>query len=186
MQTQTIIKFAFILIAIINVGASPFALADDGGDALTKNEVSSLCDKRDLIFFTCTTENKKIISLCGKGTPDNVTGVYYRFGRKGKVEMDFPKNKDESSIKQFSHERFPSEEIAAVATSFNNNDYTYTIFDVLFDGKVENVPELGDTHYSGVTVRKKETNENVANIQCSSGYATNVFHDNEKLKDNEE
>jgi len=171
-------NFVCFLLAGTGIFFSCLSLADNEGEVTGKNKVSSLCDTGDYIFFTCTTENKKIISLCGKGTEAKTAGVYYRFGRKGKIELDFPENKDEGSIEMFSYNRFPSEVVDAIAVSFDNNDYTYTIYDASVNIKTKAISETDATLFRGVVVSKKGVDKSLASIKCSSGYATNVFPDN--------
>lgn len=58
--------------------------------------MNSLCNEKETIYFSCTLENKKIVSLCGDG--DNSSSpssgyVQYRFGSQSNKEMIYPKNR---------------------------------------------------------------------------------------------
>ena len=131
-----------------------------------KNKLSSLCDTGDLIFFTCTTKNKKIISLCGKGAKDKPTGIYYRFGSKSKIEMDFPKNKDEDSFQYFTKDYYFRYRVILRTIFFSNNGYNYAIYDY-YRGED---PKIGDKTERGISVYEKSSNKELADIKCSSGY----------------
>ena len=168
-----------MFLAGIGLFFSPLSLAESEVKIAEKNKLSSLCDTGDLIFFTCTTKNKKIISLCGKGTEDNPTGIYYRFGSKGKVEMDFPEDKGENSFEQFSKDYYFRYKVDLQNFVFHNNGYLYS----LYDSYRGDEPEKGDTYDRGISVSEKGSGKVLANIKCNSGYyAANFPVLNERLK----
>ena len=113
-------NFTILLLVGAGVFFSPSVLAG--------KEVSDLCDAGDIIFFSCVTKSKKTISLCGKGSKNNPTGAYYRFGRKNKVEMDFPENKDKNSFLRFTKSHYFRYRVSWQAVYFNNNGYSYTLY----------------------------------------------------------
>jgi hypothetical protein len=143
-----------------------------------KNKVSSLCDTGDVVIFACATTNKKIISLCGKGTEDNPTGIYYRFGRKNRIELTYPEDKGESSFQKFlildQTQSLSSQELLSEAIVrfqlrsqnifFNNDGYFYHVYQNSIIG--EDKPERNDR---GVSVSKMFSSKVIANIKCVSG-----------------
>lgn len=79
--------------------------------------VETLCTKSETTYFSCTTQNKKIISLCGNVYVEEGFGqlvgtdkpwLQYRFGAREKIELVYPAQKKESVL------RFKSERIRAM------------------------------------------------------------------------
>ena len=178
MQSQAISNF--VLGLIIGAGAlwSPLAQTNNRESLGGKNKEPSLCDIGDTVFFTCTTNNKKIISLCGKGKADNPSGAYYRFGRKNNIELDFPENKDESSFLQFSKSHYFRAMVNLQGVFFENKGYSYTLY-YEYRGDEPGVKEI---RKSGVSVKKAATGEILADIKCNSNYIVKFSEFNEKVK----
>ena len=142
-----------MLLAGIGLFFSSLSLAENEVKMAEKNKLSSLCDTGDLIFFTCTTKNKKIISLCGKGAKDKPTGIYYRFGSKSKIEMDFPKNKGEDSFQYFTKDHYFRARVDLLTIFFSNKGHNYSIYDY-YRGED---PEIGDKTDRGISVYEKSS-----------------------------
>jgi len=166
MQFKQITNFPPMLFVSIGLFLPCLTLAE----GVENNEIYSLCDAGDLVFFTCTTVNKKIISLCGKGLKNNPTGIYYRFGRKDNVEMDFPKDKDKSSFQKFSKDYYFRYRVNLTTISFKNNGYCYSIY----DNYIGDDPEIEDKFERGVVVTAKGAIKNIADIKCSSNYGADL------------
>ena len=63
----------------------------------------SLCGKGELDYFSCETVNKKVISVCGNISNGEITDnswLQYRFGKKGAIELTYPKEK-QGSVSKF-------------------------------------------------------------------------------------
>ena len=152
MQLETGIKFLFISCIYMGLLFSSYAMA--GAVDTGENSMHSLCDANDSVFFSCTTKNNKLISLCGKGERSNPSGIYYRFGKAAKIEMDFPSNKDETSISKFSYSNY----YKGTNIHFNNNGYSYVLF--------EPYSNSSDEDRSGIAVSEINTNKQIAVINC--------------------
>ena len=98
-----------------------FAQADEG----------SLCVKDEKVIFSCATKDKKVISICATPVLTMETGTLsYRFGTTGKVEIEFPKNKN-TGTKSFRYSRYTRPLPMAttiLSLSFTHSDGKYTIF----------------------------------------------------------
>jgi hypothetical protein len=130
---------------------------------------SSLCELQDTVFFSCVTKLKKIISLCGKQVSDKVIGVYYRFGRLGGIEMDYPSQKDESSFSKFKYDHYFRYRTDYLSVNFENDGYRYSIYHE-YRGDDQ---ETGDIYLSGIAVSKMGTNSTVI-IKCSDIKVNNI------------
>jgi hypothetical protein len=174
MRSNNFVTFFLVWIGLL---FSPLSLADNEVKKAEKNKASNLCDTGDLIFFACTTKNKKIISLCGKGTKDKPTGVYYRFGRTNKIEMDFPENKDESSFLKFSYDYYFRYRVKLESINFINNGYSYSIYDDYRDDD----PEEKEMHDIGLVVNLIGASKKIVNIKCKSGIYNSLSGIQEKV-----
>lgn len=108
MRALSIKIFGAILIAT----AANYSQADD------------LCVKPETHFFSCQTDNKKWIALCGV-LPKN---LQYRFGRLQQVEFRYPESTaDNLDNFRFAHyARFQTERSEVV---FSHAGVDYTVFD---------------------------------------------------------
>ena len=90
----------------------------------------TLCQQDETVLFTCRLKDgKKIVSLCGSTTLTAVDGyLQYRFGEAGKVELEFPRQRQETQ-KLFRYSHYFRYQVERTAVSFDNNGYRYTIFD---------------------------------------------------------
>ncbi|MCL2875134.1 MAG: hypothetical protein FWF12_02340 [Betaproteobacteria bacterium] len=96
--------------------------------AETRFESSSICTAKDKVYFSCTTKNRKILSLCGK----KEGGIYYRFGKPGKVELEYPSGniKNEDSLSLFFYNHYTRWMVDYFTVTFQNHGYTYLIQDL--------------------------------------------------------
>jgi len=51
----------------------------------------SICDKGQVIDFSCNTKHGKIIAICRAPSPDTNFYFQYRYGRPGKLELVYPR-----------------------------------------------------------------------------------------------
>src|SRR6266566_2548706 len=60
-------------------------------------EKNSLCTSNEEAAFSCSLDNGKTVSLCASSDLSNASGyMYYAFGKKGAIELLFPKEKARS------------------------------------------------------------------------------------------
>jgi hypothetical protein len=161
MQSSTVIKLVVLLLLL----PSCTALSEDGNSNIISiiQEPINLCDIDDIVYFSCETAHSKSISVCGKGDKYKPTSVYYRYGRYNKIELDYPINKDESSIEKFSYNYYFRAQVHYINITFNNDDYQYSIFES-FDGE-----SLEKIYSYGVNVYPQENGDEQlksAEIKC--------------------
>lgn len=96
-----------------------------------------LCLADEKVFLACKTTNERWLSLCGSGA----TGVQYRFGRQGKVELQYPEEASDGPQQlRFAH--YARYQRDRVEIRFDRQDVSYAVFD-----DVE-----GSVHSTGVEV----------------------------------
>lgn len=111
-------------------------------------------------YFYCITKDRKIISLCGDKSNENIVNLTYRFGTPEKTELSYTQGKERTDSNSFYanvYERYRTE---YVEISFKNNIYEYRIFNYYdaADGK-ENVR-------NGVQVNDTESGKEISTIHC--------------------
>jgi len=91
---------------------------------------TSLCGADENIIFSCTTKpSGKIVSLCSSKDLTKDRGyVQYRFGLPGKVELEFPKTREQSQ-QAFKYSHYFRAQFDQTEISFTSNGYQYSIFD---------------------------------------------------------
>ena len=119
------------------------------GDA----QPGTLCLQDERAIFSCLLKNTaKLVSLCGSRDLAEGSGyLQYRFGRKGKVELEFPSER-RGSPKAFRHSLYTRYQVDRFSVSFSVANYTYAVFDN-YDGEME-----PPTHEAGVAVAHSDEN----------------------------
>lgn len=95
-----------------------------------KPQPGSLCNADEKIIFSCTIkENAKLVSLCSSRelTPDRGY-LQYRFGRPGKIELEFPKSREKTQP-AFKYSHYFRAQVDLTEISFTSGNYEYSIFD---------------------------------------------------------
>ncbi|MBY0580025.1 MAG: hypothetical protein K2P57_13405 [Burkholderiales bacterium] len=91
--------------------------------------VKTLCRNEELIAFSCTLQNKKIVSLCASSDIGKDSGyLQYRYGKdSSSVELEYPKKKvyPHSYFKQAGQQ---AQLGSASAISFRVGSYRYSLF----------------------------------------------------------
>ena len=98
-----------------------------GSGSLNAN---SLCAKDERIIFSCPVKRPaKIVSICASKDLSSDQGyLQYRFGLPGKVELEFPKDRNATQPKfQYSHYFRARFEMTSI--SFTVDGYEYSVFD---------------------------------------------------------
>ena len=110
-------------------------------------ETPSLCQKGEAVHFSCAIgKNGKLVSLCGS--------LYYRFGKPGKIELEYP-SPGEGSPKKFFYSHYFRYQVDYTEVTFKNRDQEYAIF-------YSSSSETGKlVESSGVRVGEKE-------LRCAS------------------
>src|SRR5712671_7188645 len=91
---------------------------------------NSLCAKDERIIFSCPVKRPaKIVSICASKDLTSERGyLQYRFGLPGKVELEFPKDRNATQQKfQYSHYFRARFEMTSI--NFTIDGYEYSVFD---------------------------------------------------------
>jgi hypothetical protein len=107
------------------------------------NLSTSLCTKDETVVFSCRTLGKKgkLLSLCGSKVLDEKTGyVQYRFGPPGKIELEFPKDKQNTQA-AFRYSRYTRPLVTYLELRFSLGGYRYSIHE---DYNEEESPPVKD------------------------------------------
>ena len=93
-------------------------------------QANSLCAKDEHIIFSCAIKRtSKIVSLCASRDLDKERGyLQYRFGLPGEVELEFPKDR-QNTQQQFHYSHYFRYQVDLTEISFNIDGYEYQIFD---------------------------------------------------------
>ena len=97
---------------------------------LPPTQPASLCGSDEKIIFSCTIkENAKTVSLCSSREFTKDRGyLQYRFGRPGKVELEFPKSREKTQ-QAFKYSHYFRAQVDFTQISFNSAGYQYSIVD---------------------------------------------------------
>jgi hypothetical protein len=89
----------------------------------------SLCFSDEQVIFTCTVkDNTKVVSLCASKKFSRLDGfLMYRFGRIGKVELEFPSSK-KNSLDKFRYAHYLRAQVDRIEVTFTNAEFHYTVF----------------------------------------------------------
>ncbi|HEU4767880.1 MAG TPA: hypothetical protein VFS77_10910 [Pyrinomonadaceae bacterium] len=100
------------------------------GAVLPSTQPTSLCSADEKIIFNCLIkENAKTVSLCSSRELTKERGyLQYRFGRPGKVELEFPKSREQTQ-KAFKYSHYFRAQVDLTEISFTSAGYQYSIVD---------------------------------------------------------
>ncbi len=89
----------------------------------------SLCKSDEKIIFSCTLKSSKIVSLCSSPDITKDRGyIQYRFGLPGKIELEFPKEREKSQ-QAFKYTHYFRAQVDLTEISFTSEGHQYSIFD---------------------------------------------------------
>jgi hypothetical protein len=89
----------------------------------------SLCNADEKVIFSCTVKSSKIVSLCSSPDVTKDRGyIQYRFGRPGKIELEFPKEREKSQ-QAFKYTHYFRAQVDLTEISFTYEGHQYSIFD---------------------------------------------------------
>ena len=91
---------------------------------------NSLCAKAERIIFSCAVKRPaRIVSICASKDLTSDRGyLQYRFGLPGKVELEFPKGRNETQ-KQFQYSHYFRFQVDLTAINFTIDGFEYSVFD---------------------------------------------------------
>ena len=93
-------------------------------------QAGSLCEKDEKIVFSCPIRRPaKIVSLCSSKELTKERGyLQYRFGLPGKIELEFPKRREQTQT-TFKYSHYFRAQFDLTEISFSQDGHRYAIFD---------------------------------------------------------
>ncbi|MBA3804422.1 MAG: hypothetical protein H0X14_01740 [Acidobacteria bacterium] len=92
-------------------------------------KITSLCARDEKIIWSCETDNRKTVSICGSKQLDKQRGyLQYRFGRPGHVELEYPQQRQNTQT-AFAYFRYTRPRVTYLGLRFKLNEYDYEIYD---------------------------------------------------------
>jgi hypothetical protein len=148
-----------VVLALILVGLAETTSRLDNEVEARPVVALSLCDKGEKVVFSCAVKRTgKIVSLCSSPKLSKTEGyLQYRFGRPGKVELEFPKDRS-TSQGAFKYSHYFRAQVDSTEISFTVDGYTYSVFDE-FNG--EEKPAVSE---KGLTVTSDSTKKEVKHL----------------------
>jgi hypothetical protein len=126
------IGFGFLGLAIL---AGFYSLKNESVSAQTKKtkaaagKTKSLCQPSEQVIWNCPTTNNKTASICAsKDLAEEKGYLQYRFGRQGKIELEFPKDRKDSAQK-FKYTRYTRPLVTMLTLKFETGGVVYEIHD---------------------------------------------------------
>ncbi|HKS28563.1 MAG TPA: hypothetical protein VJS44_12115 [Pyrinomonadaceae bacterium] len=116
---------------------------------------SSLCAPDEQVVWSCeTVKERKLASICGSKDLSGARGyVQYRFGRAGRVELEFPRERT-GTQSAFKYSRYTRPLVTYLKLEFVNGGVSYSISD---DSNDEEKPARRDASITVKTADAKET-----------------------------
>lgn len=152
-----------LLTAILLCGQSGLREAAHARSFLPLDSIKagSLCAKGERTVWSCETlRERKLASICSSQALDKSRGyLQYRFGRPGKIELEFPKERTNTQA-VFRYARYTRPLVAMLNLKFVNNGFTYTIGD---DDNEEEKPPVRD---AAITITPSGANSKETTLRC--------------------
>lgn len=91
---------------------------------------ASLCRADEKVLFSCGVQgSEKVAALCGsRGVTHDDGYIQYRFGRPGKVELEFPTG-TKYTQQRFRYAHYSRFRVDRMEVTFDVNKHSYTVFD---------------------------------------------------------
>lgn len=137
MSENIYLKIGLLVLAFgLWAGFSPVKIA-------AQKNSKSLCEANEQTIWSCSTVKNKLASVCASKDLTADSGyVQYRFGILGKIELEFPKDRD-GSQKAFKYSRYTRPLVTMLRLSFENAGVVYEIHD---DDNAEEKPPVRATY----------------------------------------
>lgn len=133
MNKTSILKIGFgfavmaILAGVCGLKTQTTAAQKKGKTLLAKSK--SLCQPNERTIWTCATTKNKVASVCAsKDLAEDKGYVQYRFGTLGKIELEYPKAR-ENSAQKFKYSRYTRPLVTMLTLEFENEGVSYEIHD---------------------------------------------------------
>jgi hypothetical protein len=124
---------------------------------------TTLCGNGERVIFSCMLRQKaKVVSLCASKDVTNEKGyLQYRFGRPGKIELEFPKDRTNTQ-QQFEYSHYFRARVDLTEINFTVDGVSYSVFD---DYQGEEKPEVSE---QGVAINWPGTSKKEVRLRCAA------------------
>lgn len=111
----------------------------------------TLCSDFERVVFSAFVEgSNKLVSICSSSRLDDRRGyLQYRFGRPGKIELQFPASK-QNTQKAFTYTRYTRPLVTYLTVKFSTADHQYSIHE---DYDAETKPASSATYITVAPIR---------------------------------
>jgi hypothetical protein len=126
----TILVPAGFLVTESRTGLSVTPVQAGAINNLAAPQPNTLCAKDERVIFSCPVKRPaKIVSLCASKDLTGDRGyLQYRFGLPGKIELEYPKDR-QGTQQKFQYMHYFRAQVDETEISFQINGYEYQIFD---------------------------------------------------------
>jgi hypothetical protein len=130
MMALTILVLAGFLVSESRTALSVTSVPAGASNQLAASQSNTLCAKHERIIFSCPVKRPaKIVSLC---SAKDLTGdrgyLQYRFGLPGKVELEYPKDR-QGTQQKFQYSHYFRAQFEMTSINFTIDGYEYSVFD---------------------------------------------------------
>ena len=126
----TILMLGGFIVSDSRTGLSVTPVQAGTTNHLADTPPNTLCAKDERVIFSCAVKRPaKIVSLCASKDLTSDRGyLQYRFGLPGKIELEFPKDR-QGTQQKFQYMHYFRAQVDETEISFQINGYEYQIFD---------------------------------------------------------
>lgn len=125
----------------------------------------SLCAQDEKVIFSCAIkgQEQKMLSICSSKRLDERVGyVQYRFGRAGKVELEFPQERRNTQA-AFRYTRYTRPLVTYLVLRFETNGYLYSVHQ---NNNEEEKPPVNEATVTVSPLKALKTNAEPFEFRC--------------------
>jgi hypothetical protein len=128
--TLLVLLAAIVLCVAASANRLPTATAPAVSGQPTTPQPNTLCAKDERVIFSCPVKRPaKIVSVCASKDLTGDRGyLQYRFGLPGKIELEYPKDRNGTQQK-FHYKHYFRAQFDMTSIGFTIDDYEYSVFD---------------------------------------------------------
>jgi len=121
---------AIVISIALSANHLPSSAAPAASPSSIAPQTTSLCAKDERVIFSCPVKRPaKIVSLCASKDLASDRGyLQYRFGLPGKIELEYPKDRQGTQSK-FQYTHYFRAQFDMTSINFTIDGYGYSVFD---------------------------------------------------------
>jgi hypothetical protein len=160
---------AIVVCVAASANRLPSAAAPVASPEPSTPQLNHLCAKDERVIFSCPVKRPaKIVSVCASKDLASDRGyLQYRFGLPGKIELEYPKDRQGTQAKfQYSH--YFRAQFDMTSINFTIDGYEYSVFD---DYNGEEKPEISSQGVSVTAPGKPKEISFVCRVKPKADYS---------------